>query len=319
MNPPIPKIPLGSSGIQSSRLAYGCWRIAGSEGAPEPDARQKDIGLNAVITAFEAGFTLFDLADIYGGGECETLFGRALREVSGMREKILVATKCGIRKPNVPKQGDPCRYDFSADYIVESCENSLRRMELDRIDLYMLHRPDFLMDIHEVAKAFAKLQQTGKVGSFGVSNFTPSQVNLLQSALSSRILVNQVEIHPLNPFTLTDGTLDQCQMNRITPMAWSPLAGGRLNIEEYNYGNNEALKQKAHRLRELMDPLAEKYRVSWAEIALAWLLKHPAKILPVIGSTQPRRIKMAAMAADFELTREEWYSLIETALGHPLP
>ncbi len=319
MNPPIPKIPLGSSGIQSSRLAYGCWRIAGAEGAPEPDNQQKKIGLNAIIAAFEAGFTLFDLADIYGAGWCEIIFGQALQEVPEMREKILIATKCGIRKPDTPAIGAPYRYDFSAEYILDSCDGSLKRMGVDHIDLYMLHRPDFLMDIQEVAKAFSKLQQSGKVSSFGVSNFTPTQVNLLQSALGSRLLVNQVEVHLLDPFTLTDGTLDQCQMNRITPMAWSPLAGGRLDVERFDYGADHELKAKATRLRSIMDPLAEKYRVTWAEIALAWLLKHPAKILPVIGSTQPKRIKMAATATDFEISREEWYSLLEPALGHRLP
>lgn len=319
MNQKLPEMKLGSSGIQCSKLAYGCWRIAGSEGAPKPDTAQQRKGVHAIHTAYETGYTLFDLADIYGGGWCEIIFGQALREEPAMRDKILIATKCGIRKPNTPNPGDAHRYDFSFDYILESCEGSLSRMEVDRIDLFMLHRPDYLMDIHEVAKAFSKLQQAGKVGAFGVSNFTPSQVSLLQSALSTKLLVNQVEIHLLNPERLQDGSLDQCMQNRITPMAWSPLAGGALDLERFDYGSNELLRQRVEALRKLMDPLAHKYRVTWSEIALAWLLKHPAGILPVIGSTNPKRIQMAATSVDFELTREEWYSLLVPALGHGLP
>ena len=157
---------IGASSLLASRLAYGCWRIADRAIAP-------DIGRRAVVAAVEAGFTLFDHADIYCDGEAEKLFGRVLKESSGLRERILIATKCGIRKPGEPIADSPYRYDFSADYILRSCDGSLQRLGVETIDIYQLHRPDFLMDPDEVAGAFAKLLQAGKVREFGVSNFKP--------------------------------------------------------------------------------------------------------------------------------------------------
>ncbi len=304
--------PLGKSTLRATRLAYGCWRIAETEEAG------RTLGRAAVLAAVEAGCTLFDHADIYCGGRAESAFGAVLREVPGMRERILIATKCGIRIPGDPQPDAPFRYDFSADYIISSCEGSLRRLGVETIDLYQLHRPDWLMDPTEVAVAFAKLNQAGKVREFGVSNFRPSQVTLLKQASARQLIVNQVEISLANLACFNDGTLDQCLAERITPLAWSPLAGGKLAG-----GPRKLLPwQEGYRtdaINAVLDALARERGVSRAVIALAWLLKHPAGIVPIVGSTNPASIRDCFRADDVELTREEWYRLLEAARGERLP
>src|SRR5262245_52050630 len=190
---------LSISTLTTSRLAYGCWRIAGTWDPAEVTAASRAAGRKAVLAAYEAGYTLFDHADIYCDGEAEKIFGQVLEEISGMRERVVIATKCGIRKPGDPKPDSPYRYDFSADYITRSCEQSLKRLGVETIDIYQLHRPDYLMDPAEVAEAFTRLKQAGKVREFGVSNFRPSQLTALQSACPMKLIVNQVEISLANP------------------------------------------------------------------------------------------------------------------------
>lgn len=305
--------PLGQSALRSSRLAYGCWRIAPSGDA----ATDRATARQAVHAAVEAGYTLFDHADIYCDGRAESVFGELLRESPGLRERIVLATKCGIRFAARPP-GAPYRYDFSADYITQQCEQSLRRLGVECIDLYQLHRPDWLMDADEVAGAFAKLERAGKVQEFGVSNFSPSQVTLLQQALPRPLAVNQVEISLAQLAALSDGTLDQCHAQKITPLAWSPLGAGLLG----DGGKDLLPAQKAYRpekIVEALDEIAKARGTTRVIVALAWLLRHPAGIVPLVGSTDPTRIRAAAAAADFELTREEWYRLFTVARGEPLP
>jgi len=235
-----------------------------------------------------------------------------------MRERVVIATKCGIRKPGEPKPGSPYRYDFSADYILRSCEGSLQRLGVDTIDVYQLHRPDYLMEPAEVARAFDQLKQVGKVREFGVSNFRPSQVVALQSACPMRLVVNQVEISLANLSAFEDGTLDQCLAETITPMAWSPLAGGKLG----NGGKRILPSQEAYRPEPIvaaLDAIAAGRGASRTVIALAWLMKHPSGIIPILGSTNPERIREGAKADDLELSREEWYRLLEAARGERLP
>jgi predicted oxidoreductase len=308
-------LPLGSSGLSASCLAYGCWRIADRPGPGDDEALG---GRQAVATAFDAGFTLFDLADIYAGGEAERVFGRVLRDTPGLRRQIVLVTKCGIRKPGVPNADAPYRYDFSRDYIIQSCEASLARLGTEVIDIYLLHRPDYLMDPAEVADAFSRLKAAGKVRHFGVSNFRPSQVTALQSACSFPLVVNQVEMSLARLTCLEDGTLDQCLAQKITPMAWSPLAGGKLGD-----GPRRVLpSQEGYRtevINALLDELVPRYRTSRVALALAWLRRHPAGIQPIIGSTDSRRIVDAAAAHAIDLTREDWYRLLVAARGEPLP
>ncbi len=309
---------LGTSSLVSSRLAYGCWRIGGSCETSEVSPERQATGVQAVLAAYEAGITLFDNADIYCGGEAERIFGAALRELPDMRQRILVASKCGIRKQGDPQPDAPYRYDFSQGHIVWSCEQSLKRMGVECIDLYMLHRPDFLWVPEEVAGAFSRLQQSGKVRQFGVSNFKPSQVATLQKACPMPLVVNQVEISLMRTDCIQDGTLDQCQSEKITAMAWSPLAAGRIasNIQ-IDLRDHDHVR-RSH-LRETLDSIARDHSSSRPVVAIAWLLRHPAKILPVLGSTDPKRIKELTAAVDVVLSREEWYRLLEASQGGRLP
>ncbi len=280
--------------------------------------RGEAAGKQAVIAAYEAGYTLFDHADIYCDGLAEQIFGRVLKEVSGMRERVVIATKCGIRKAGEPSAEAPFRYDFSAEHILWSCEESLKRLHVERIDLYQLHRPDYLMDPVEVARVFSKLKQQGKVREFGVSNFRPSQVSALQNACPMPLIVNQVEISLANLTCFEDGTLDQCLNNQMTPLAWSPLAGGQLGSGARRLLPSQEVYRPALTVSEL-DVIAKRRGSSRSAIALAWLLKHPTKIIPILGSTNPETIREAAKATEIELTQEEWYRLLEVARGERLP
>ena len=311
-------IALGTSPLQSSRLAYGCWRVAGTWNPAQVTPAGRAAGRRAIIAACEAGYTLFDNADIYCGGEAERIFGEALKEVSGLRERILIATKGGIRVGGDPGPEAPPRYDFCARHIVRACEASLERMGIETIDLYLLHRPDYLADPEEVARAFSELKAAGKVRYFGVSNFRPSLVTALQVACPMPLVAHQVEISLAKLDAFTDGTLDQCLIERLTPMAWSPLAGGLLG----NGAGGLLPSQKAYRPERFLpvvDGVARERGATRISVALAWLLKHPGKILPIIGSVRPERIREAAQAVELELTREEWYRLLIAARGEPLP
>lgn len=311
-------IKLGTSQLIASRLAYGCWRIAGSWNPAEVTPDLEAAGRRAVLTAYEAGYTLFDHADIYCRGRAEEIFARVLREVSEMRRRVLVATKCGIRPAGTPTADTPARWDFSGDYLVSACEDSLRRLGVETIDLLMLHRPDYLANPHEIAGAFVRLHEAGKVRCFGVSNFRPSLVTALQAACPLPLVVNQVEISLAQRAALEDGTLDQCLEQRITPMAWSPLAGGLLGNGASRLLPAQEFYQTAGALK-ILDEIAAARGVSRTSLAYAWLLKHPAGIVPIVGSTNPERIRDAVRATDIELTREEWYRLFVAARGEPLP
>lgn len=310
-------IQIGTSSLFGSRLAYGCWRIAGGNPAElTPD--KATAGRRAVIAAYEAGYTLFDHADIYGRGAAERLFGQVLKEVKGMRERIVVATKCGIRPEGTPESGELARWDFSAAHIIAACEDSLTRMGIETIDLLMLHRPDYLADPEEVAQAFDRLKSDGKVRFFGLSNFRPSLVTLIQAACRFPLITHQVEISLAKLDAFTDGTLDQCLLNHMTPMAWSPLAGGLLGDGATRILPSEQNFHPAT-IVAVLDELAKRYGVGRTAIALAWLLKHPSKIVPIVGSTNPDRIRDAVKATEVELRRDEWYQLLEAARGEPLP
>jgi predicted oxidoreductase len=309
---------LGVSSLRVSRLAYGCWRVAGSWDQTKITAESRAAGHRAIIAAYEAGYTLFDNADIYSAGEAEKIFGEVLKEVSGMRARVLIATKCGIRPAGTPHPHAPQRYDFSESHIIESCEQSLKRLQADTIHLYMLLRPDFLADPQEIAGAFSRLQASGKVRYFGVSNFRPTLVTALQAACPMPLIVNQVEISLAKLDAFTDGTLDQCLIERITPMAWSPLAAGLIGA-----GAHDLLpSQKSYRTEALLpalDAVAKERGAARITVALAWLLKHPSRIQPIVGSIHPDRIRLAAKADELELSREEWYRLLLAARGEPLP
>src|SRR5579859_768709 len=185
---------IGKSGLVSTRLSYGCMRVSGAWDPKKVTPAMEAAGKKAILTAYEVGYTLFDHADIYAQGSCESIFGKVLKEVTGMRDRILIATKCGIRFKGDPTPDTPARYDFSFKHIVWSCEQSLKRLGIERIDLYQLHRPDYLSDPQEIAKAFTQLKEQGKVREFGVSNFKPSLLTAVQKACPMPLIVNQVEV-----------------------------------------------------------------------------------------------------------------------------
>ena len=302
------QIKLGKSEVSSSRLVYGCMRITGDN-----SAEANEHGKRAVLTAVDEGYTHFDHADIYGGGKSEKLFGEILKESPSLRDKILITSKCGIIKCGNPETGAPGRYNFSHEHIINSVEGSLKRLGIGHLDMLLLHRPDYLFAADEVAETFNELQQSGKVSHFGVSNFLPSQISLLQSRCSMPLLVNQVEINIHNISTLSNGTLDQCQELKISPQAWCPLGG-----VVYPAWGNTFTPEDEKRIKAEFTLQAEKYNTENWIIMLAWLLKLPAKGLPIIGSTTQKRIRKAKESLDIDYSREDWYRLLEARNGYPV-
>ena len=307
---------LGKSSLTTSRLAYGCWRLVEmNNGKASAEAIAQ--GRAAVRAAFEAGYTLFDHADIYCDGAAEKVFGQVLKEIPTLRDRLVIATKCGVRKPGDPAPDSPGRYDLSAEYIVESCEQSLRRLGVETIDLYQLHRPDYLLNPEEMAGAFMQLKLAGKVREFGVSNFRPTQVVALQKACPLPLVVHQVQISLARLDCFEDGTLDQCLAEKMTPLAWSPLGGGRFGEGATKWSAPES--QQTAAVNAELDAIAKQHATTRSNVALAWLLKHPARIVPIVGSTNPARIRDSVRAADIALSRDEWYRLLLAARGERLP
>ncbi|MFA9480354.1 aldo/keto reductase family oxidoreductase [Phycisphaerales bacterium AB-hyl4] len=315
---PLSTATLGESDITATRLIYGCMRTVGTWDpaavTPEHEATAKA----AVRTAIDVGYTHFDHADIYGRGQCERVFGDLLRESPHLRENMIITTKCGIRFAGDPTPDATHRYDFSSEHITWSCEQSLKRLNIDTIDIYLLHRPDLLMDPLEIADAFTRLHDQGKVRYFGVSNFTNEQFDHLQAALDQPLLCNQIEVHPARLDPIEDGTLNHLHRLGVTPTAWSPLAGGR-------FGNDAAVKANApdrehqQSLLDALDAEANAHSVSRTAITLAWLMHHPAGIQPIVGSRNPDRIRDAATADRVTMSREVWYRIYLAARGKALP
>ncbi len=255
----------------------------------------------------DLGITSFDHADIYGSYTTEEAFGAALAQHSDtVREQIQLVTKCGIQlesshRPNTRVH----HYDASRDHIIASVERSLSNLRTDYLDLLLFHRPDPLMEPEVMASAFESLHTSGKVRHFGVSNFTPSQFELLSR--HTDLVTNQVECHPLHPDPLFDGTYDQCQMNSLRPMVWSPLGGA-------DYFKGEGTK--VLRLRDKVQEVGKKYGVEEDVILLAWCRKHPTRPIPVIGTTKKNRITRSLKALDINLDRQDWYEILEAGRGH---
>ncbi|WP_374512146.1 aldo/keto reductase family oxidoreductase [Niveibacterium sp.] len=257
--------------------------------------------------AADVGVTTVDTADIYGDYQGESALGDAFRRAPALRDRIQLVTKCGIRlkSANFPDLRVK-HYDCSRAYITSQVENSLRALSTDRIDLLLLHRPDPLMDADEVAEAFCALKQSGKVRTFGVSNYLPHQVELLQSRLPFPLVVNQIEYSLLHTRPLSDGTLDQCQKMRIVPLAWSPLAAGQISSRAGERGAAVA---------DTLQRIARESGMTAEQVALAWLMRHPAGVVPVIGTGKLERVRLAIAAASHSLDRQHWFELLEAAMG----
>ncbi len=254
----------------------------------------------------EMGATTFDHADIYGHFTTEEEFGNALKEAPGLRDKIQIITKCGIRFQSENRPENRIKsYDSSKEYIIESVEKSLKALGTDHIDVLLIHRPDFLMDPDEISEAVQILNEQDKIIDFGVSNFSPAQFDLMNDKVA--LCTNQVEVSLGQRKAFTDGTIDQCHRYRLPIMAWSPLGGGRFFSE-----NPDA---ETERILLAAKPLCEKYECSLDQLLLAFLNAHPTGILPVIGTSKSQRVWAAMEAMKIKLEREDWYILWEAAEG----
>lgn len=305
----VKKISIGNGEISASEISLGCFRIA--------ELSNKEANM-LVNTALEEGINFFDNANVYADGKAEEIFAQAINMSSSVRENLIIQTKCGIRKE--------C-FDFSKEHILSSVEGSLKRLQTDYIDVLLLHRPDALVEPEEVAEAFTILHRCGKVKYFGVSNQNPMQIQLLNRYLNQKIIVNQLQLSITNTGMINSGInvnmendssinrdgsiLDYCRLNDITVQAWSPFQFG---FFEGVFLNNDKFPE----LNKKIDEIAEIYGVPNTAIAIAWILRHPAKIQPIVGTTNANRLKDICKASDINLTREQWYE-IYIAAGNKLP
>ncbi|WCN13213.1 oxidoreductase [Marinomonas mediterranea] len=293
-------------GFEGSRISQGFWRM-------------NEWGFNAqerlafIEQAMELGVTTFDHADIYGDYRCESLFGEALKIKPELRDGIQLISKCGIRLPSDQRPDvRRYRYDHSPEHIIRSVEQSLLNLDTDYIDLLLLHRPNPLMDPDDVAGAFEHLFTLGKVKHFGVSNFSPAQFDLLQSRLEVPLIVNQIELSVVAPKHIEDSSLNHLQQHAVTPMAWSPFGGGALFKEM-------GLSSHQEEVKGVLQKVASEQDASVDQIALAWLLQHPSKICPVLGSGKVERLSSAVDALNVSLSQDQWFDIWAAARGQPLP
>jgi predicted oxidoreductase len=283
--------------LEMSRLVYGMWRLGDDADTSTDHIRNK------ISACLDQGITTMDQADIYGGYEAEEILGTAL--TPELRNQIEIVTKCDIVAP-AGRYADAKvkHYDTSRKHILASVEHSLRLMKIDHIDLLLIHRPDPLMDHHETGSALDDVVKSGKVGAVGVSNFRPWDWDLLQSAMKERLVTNQIEISLLHHEPFTNGDIAFHQKNGQPPMAWSPLGGGAL-FDTRLSGLHNALQE-----------IATAHETDTAAVAIAWLLAHPARILPVLGTNNLDRIARIGDAAKIQINRETWFDLYTHALGH---
>src|SRR5260221_3073771 len=298
------RIALGRSGVEVAPLGWGMWRFAGADVAT---ARLR------IEAALDIGCTLFDTADIYGYGTpdgfggAERLLGLVLRSAPELRRRMVLATKGGINPP-LP-------YDSSAAYLVQACENSLQRLGIERIDLYQIHRPDLLTHPAEVAAALEQLRRAGKIRAAGVSNYSAAQLDALCQHLPFPLPSIQPEFSPLAIEPLSNGVLDAAMRHGIAVLAWSPLAQGRLGVAK----PAEAADARTAAVVAALDRVAVRALAPRSAVAYAWVMAHPSRPVPLIGSQNPPRIREAAAAYAVQLGREEWYQVLEAARGEPLP
>lgn len=298
--PPVSR-PLGSSGISVSSIAWGMWRLAEGGRTAAEAAR-------LVHAALDAGINFLDTADIYGFdgaqgfGDAEALLGDVLANEPALRDRMVLATKGGIRPP-LP-------YDQSSEYLVEAIDASLRRLRTDRVDLWQVHRPDILAHPQEVARVLDDAVAAGKIRTLGVSNFTLAQTDALNGFLENKLVSTQPEISSLRIDCFENGELDHAMARGIAVLAWSPLGGGRLLAPQ---------SERDKAVAAALDSVADAQNVSREIAAYSWLMAHPAAIVPIVGSQRAERIGEAASALDVRWTRTEWYNVLVAARGVPLP
>ncbi len=287
--------------VELSPIVAGLWRL--TEWSLDVPQR-----VRWIEQALELGITSFDHADIYGDYRAEALFGEALKAAPALREHMQLVTKCGIRLRSAQRPYRVNHYDTSATYVRAQVEQSLRNLHTERLDLVLIHRPDYLMDATALADTFATLTGEGKVAHWGVSNHTASQFALLHQHYP--LATNQVELSALTMNALDDGTLDQAQQLGLRPMIWSPLGGGRL------FHGDDA---QTARLRGEMEPIAARLGISLATLAYAWILRHPSRPHPITGSGRIDGLRDAVAALDVKLDAEDWYAIWTASKGHSVP
>lgn len=315
LNKPPHKRRIGSIELEVGNIAYGFWRFAGTS---VKEARAK------VELALELGMNLLDHADIYGVdgggtfGDAEALFGQVLKEAPQLRDHMVIATKGGI------VLGRP--YDSSENYLTEALDRSLKRLNVEHIDLYQIHRPDFLTHPAELARVLEQMRSSGKVREFGVSNFTVPQTRALQAHLNFPLATTQPEWSCWAHGALRDGTLDYCMEVGLLPLGWSPLGGGKLTqtaetiAAEQSSGNiTDSEAERLLNTISTLDDIAAQYNVSRSALAISWCMAHPAGVMPIIGTQSPERMRDCVNARDLTLTREEWNRVLIAAQGFPLP
>ncbi|MDU5142819.1 MAG: aldo/keto reductase [Paenibacillus dendritiformis] len=320
-------IPIQRRGLAASRLVLGCMGLGGGWNG-DPITNQHLAAAHAAVdAALEAGINMFDHADIYTRGKAEQVFGQVLKERPELRERIVLQSKCGIRFAD---KGIPGRYDFSKEHILRSVDGSLKRLGVEYLDILLFHRPDPLMEPEEVAEAMSALKSAGKVRAFGVSNMSAGQIRLLQAYSKEPLIVNQLEmslakigwldqgVHVNQDAAKEDifpeGTLEYCRLENIQIQAWGPLAQGVFSGRDLS-DQPASIRETA----ELVQAMADEKGTTREAIILAWLMRHPAGIQPVIGTANPERIRACGEAANLTLTREEWYTLYVSSRGRALP
>jgi predicted oxidoreductase len=312
-NKTLPTIEIGPDSINVSRLAMG---MMGLTGTWNPDEIGKD-NINRAVDAFSAsieeGVTFFDHADIYGNGTCEEVFKHCLKEVKPDRDKIFIASKCGIRFAD---DEGPYRYDLSFQHITQSVQKSLERMGLTYIDLYQVHRRDPLTHPAATAEALNQMVEQGLIRYIGVSNYNPSQIQALQKYLRHPVITVQPEFNLLHLDPMNNGLLDYCEETNTTVLAYSPIAKGLLTGKETT---DKLLNQLYRHLRPVINEIADSKDASAVQVALAWLMHNPVGVIPIYGSNNPEHIKDAVKACSLSLDRSEWYRLWAAARGEALP
>ena len=288
--------------VEVSQLVYGMWRLGDDSNTSPGHVQAK------VEACLAQGITTMDQADIYGGYVAEAIFGAALKAAPGLRDQIEIVTKCDIVAPAGRHSGARVKhYDTSAAHITASVEASLVDMATDRVDVLLIHRPDPLMDHHETGRALDALVASGKVRAVGVSNFRPWDFTLLQSAMKTPLVTNQIELSLNCRAPFTNGDLAFLQERGIPPMAWSPLAGGHLRAEA-----GDGLSAR-------LDAIAKAAGTDWTAVAVAWLLHHPARVIPVLGTNTLSRIATISDALRVPMDRQTWFELYTLAQGHEVP
>lgn len=314
--------------IDASKIAFGTWHLGETWDTTPPTQEIRDRADKLLHTAVEHGINFIDLADIYTWGKSDMLVGEVIKNDPSFRDKVYLQAKSGIILPNEVHDGSAGHYDFSYENLTFKVERTLERLNTDYVDVLLLHRPDALVEPEEVARAFDDLHSSGKVKYFGVSNHNSFQIDLLKKYVDQPLVINQIELNLIHnelindglifnnhgqPYTGAHGTLDYCRLNDMVIQAWSPVARGQIFAPDADVPDN--VKATVEEIKRL----ADKHDTTVEAIGIGWLLRHPAMIQPILGTMNPARIPVSVKAVDVELSKLEWYTLLEKANGQAVP